>query len=81
VVGSEYFMQITVKLFANFRHGRFTTSIHEFPVGTRVAEVVQFQQIRPAEIGTIMLNNQYADPDRPLQNGDRLALFPLIGGG
>jgi DNA phosphorothioation-dependent restriction protein DptG len=74
-------MQITVKLFANFRHGRFTTSIQEFPVGTRVAEVSHFLQIQDGEIGTIMLNNQHADPGRPLQDGDRLAFFPLIGGG
>jgi molybdopterin converting factor small subunit len=77
----EQVMQITVNLFANFRHGRFTTSLQEFPVGTRIAEVVQSLQIQAGEIGTIMLNNQHADPDRPLQDGDRLALFPLIGGG
>jgi sulfur-carrier protein len=74
-------MQITVKLFANFRHGRFSTSIQAFPAGTHISEVIHFQQIRAAEIGTIMLNNRHADPDHLLQDGDRLALFPLIGGG
>jgi molybdopterin synthase sulfur carrier subunit len=74
-------MQITVKLFANFRNGRFSTSIQEFQDGTRISDVIQFQQIQAAEIGTIMLNNKHANPDRPLQDGDRLALFPLIGGG
>lgn len=74
-------MQITVKLFANFRHGRFSTSIQEIPAGTRIADIIQFQQIRSAEIGTIMLNNRHAEPDCLLQDGDRLALFPLIGGG
>ena len=74
-------MQITIKLFANFRNGRFATSIQEFPVGTRISDVIQFQQIQAGEIGTIMLNNQHAEPDYPLQDGDRLALFPLLGGG
>lgn len=74
-------MQITVKLFANFRHGRFSTSIQKFPAGTRIVDIIHFQQIRASEIGTIMLNNRHAEPDRPLQDGDRLALFPLLGGG
>ena len=74
-------MQITVKLFANFRLGRFITTTQEFPVGTRIAEVIHCLQIQITEIGTIMLNNRHADPDRQLQDGDRLALFPLVGGG
>lgn len=74
-------MQITVKLFAHFRLGRFVTDIREFPAGTRIAEVIHSLQIQAAEIGTIMLNNRHADPDRQLQEGDRLALFPLVGGG
>ncbi|HZV82112.1 MAG TPA: MoaD/ThiS family protein [Geobacteraceae bacterium] len=28
-----------------------------------------------------MLNNRHADPGSRLQDGDRLALFPLVGGG
>jgi len=74
-------MQITVKLFANFRNGRFASSIQEFPAGTRISDIIQSQQIQADEIGTIMLNNQHADPDRLLLDGDRLALFPLLGGG
>ena len=74
-------MQITVKLFANFRLGRFITDIHEYPVGTPIAEVIHFLQFKAGEIGTIMLNNRHAEPDHQLQEGDRLALFPLLGGG
>jgi len=74
-------MQITVKLFANFRLGRFITADREFPVDTRIADVINCLQIQASEIGTIMLNNRHADPDRLLQDGDQLALFPLVGGG
>ena len=49
MVGSEPVMQITIKLFANFRNGRFATSIQEFPDGTCISDVIQFQQIRAAE--------------------------------
>jgi len=74
-------MQITVKLFANFRLGRFITASKEYPSGTPIAEVIHSLQIRISEIGTIMLNNRHADPEQLLQDGDRLALFPLVGGG
>lgn len=74
-------MQITVKLFANFRTGRFITSDREFPGDTRIADVINLLQIQASEIGTIMLNNRHADPGCLLQDGDRLALFPLVGGG
>jgi len=74
-------MQITVKLFANFRLGRFITDTRQFPDGTRIADVINQLQIQATEIGTIMLNNRHADPGHRLQEGDRLALFPLVGGG
>ena len=74
-------MKITVKLFANFRLGRFITANREFPDGTRIADVITILQIQASEIGTIMLNNRHADPGSRLQDGDRLALFPLVGGG
>jgi sulfur carrier protein ThiS len=77
----EYHMRITVKLFANFRLGRFITEMREFPDGTRVADVITLLGIQATEIGTIMLNNRHADPGQQLREGDRLALFPLVGGG
>jgi len=74
-------MQITVKLFASFRKDRFITANREVAVGTCIAEVISMLQIPAAEIGTIMLNNRHADPGQQLHEGDRLALFPLVGGG
>ncbi len=74
-------MQITVKLFASFRTGRFITASREVPAGIVIADVINQLQIPAQEIGTIMLNNRHADPGQPLQEGDRLALFPLVGGG
>jgi len=74
-------MEITVKLFASFRKDRFITDEREFPDGTRIADVINMLLIPAEEIGTIMLNNRHADPGQQLQAGDRLALFPLVGGG
>jgi sulfur-carrier protein len=74
-------MQITVKLFATFRAGRFVSELREYPEGTRVADVVRELQISEPEIGMIMLNNRHAEMDHTLSTGENLALFPLLGGG
>jgi molybdopterin converting factor small subunit len=74
-------MQITVKLFASFRTGRFITASREIVAGSVIADVINELVIPAGEIGTIMLNNRHADPGQRLQEGDRLALFPLVGGG
>lgn len=74
-------MQITVKLFASFRTDRFVTDSREVACGTSIAEVISLLQIPAAEVGTIMLNSRHAEPEQRLQEGDRLALFPLVGGG
>jgi sulfur-carrier protein len=77
----EYAMQITVKLFASFRKDRFIAASREVDGSTCIADVINMLQIPAGEIGTIMLNNRHAEPGQQLQEGDRLALFPLVGGG
>jgi molybdopterin converting factor small subunit len=74
-------MQITVKLFATFRVGRFAATTRQYPQGTLIAEVIRELQIPEAQIGMIMLNNRHAEPDQQLNDGDNLSLFPLVGGG
>ncbi len=74
-------MQITVKLFASFRIGRFITAIREVGGETAISDVISQLGIPAEEVGTIMLNNRHADPGQLLKEGDRLALFPLVGGG
>lgn len=74
-------MQVTVKLFANFRAGRFVIADREYPSGTRIADVVRELEISEAEIGMIILDNRHAELDCKLDGGESLALFPLLGGG
>ena len=74
-------MQITVKLFANFRAGRFVSADREYPSGTRIADIVRELEIAEAEIGMIILDNRHAELDYTLVGGENLALFPLLGGG
>jgi sulfur-carrier protein len=74
-------MQITVKLFATFRAGRFAQAQRDYAAGTCVADVVRELQIAESEIGMIMVNGRHADPDHRLEAGASLSLFPLLGGG
>jgi molybdopterin converting factor small subunit len=74
-------MQITVKLFATLRVGRFAAAPKEYPAGTRIADVIGDLEIPDAQIGIIMLNGRHGESCQILAEGDSLSLFPLVGGG
>ena len=74
-------MQVTVKLFASFRNGRFKIEERELPEGTECRRVVLDLGLTEAEIGIIMLNGRHGVMDQKLNAGDVLSLFPLVGGG
>ncbi|MGE5517458.1 MAG: MoaD/ThiS family protein [Bacteroidota bacterium] len=74
-------MQITVKLFASFRAGRFVRDTRTIAAGTRIADIAAALDIGLSEIGIIMVNGRHADSDQELQDGVTLSLFPLLGGG
>jgi molybdopterin converting factor small subunit len=74
-------VRIKVKLFANFRDGRFSIEDQEYPSGTRIADIIEKLGIQPAEIGIILLESKHAEPEQELTDGANLALFPLLGGG
>lgn len=74
-------MQVTVKLFATFRNGRFKIEPRELPEGTDVRAVVLSLGLTEEEIGIIMLNGRHGELDSTLRENDTLSLFPLVGGG
>jgi molybdopterin converting factor small subunit len=74
-------MQVTVKLFANFRHGRFNIEVRQYPPGTTVGQIVEEIGIPKNELGILLVNSRHVALDRELHDGDTLALFPLVGGG
>ena len=74
-------MKITVKLFASFRIGRFKTEERESAAGTSVGRIVAELGLQEGELGIVLVNGRHAPLDRALQEGDQLALFPLVGGG
>ncbi len=74
-------MNITVKLFASFRNGRFDIEVKNYPDGTTVADVADILSLPQSELGIMMVNSRHVKLDRVLVDGDTLALFPLLGGG
>ena len=74
-------MQVTVKLFATFRTGRFEVARMEHPAGTTVGDIVDALGIRRDEIGILMVSGRHADLGDHPAPGDTISIFPPIGGG
>ena len=74
-------MQVTVKLFANFRNGRFDVAQLERPPGTTVGGIVDALGIPREEIGILMVRGRHAELDQQPAPGDTISIFPLVGGG
>ena len=74
---------ITVKLFAQYREGKFKVEQRRYPPGTVVDDVIAETEINVERypIGVMIINGRHVQGDRALQEGDTLALFPKVGGG
>ncbi|MBE0596615.1 MAG: MoaD/ThiS family protein [Desulfuromonadales bacterium] len=74
-------MQITTKLFASFRIGRFAAMPQSWPAGATVRQVVDQLGIPEGELGIVLINGRHVELGERLNEGDTLSLFPLVGGG
>lgn len=74
-------MALTVKLFANFRDGRFKEEAREYADGTKVGDIVDGLGIARPEVGVLFINGRHATFEQEPAPGDTVAIFPLIGGG
>ncbi len=74
-------MIVTVKLFAYFRDNRFIKEEWELKQGTKVIDIVNDLGIDPEEIGVLMINSRHTTLETELQEGNILAIFPVVGGG
>jgi sulfur-carrier protein len=74
-------MQLTVKLFATFRQGRFEVARLEQPAGTTVGGIVDDLAIPRGEIGFVLVRGRHAELDHQPAPGDTVSIFPLVGGG
>jgi len=74
-------INVTIKLFAHFRNGRFKEADHQFAPGVDCRQVILGLGFKLSEMGIVMVNGQHAPLDYQLNERDTLALFPLVGGG
>ena len=74
-------MQVTIKLFANFRNDRFIKEVQTIAPGSTVGAIVSELALTGEEVGVILINGRHSNLEQPLTEGDILSLFPLVGGG
>ena len=74
-------MQVTVKLFANFRNNRFNKEVRTIAPDVTVGAIVAELAIAEDEVGVVLINGRHGNLDQSLTEGDNLSLFPLVGGG
>jgi molybdopterin converting factor small subunit len=73
---------ITLKLFATLRaYAPENADRFAIAAGETVADVLRGLKIPEKEAKLIFINNIRRERDTPLQDGDRLGVFPPVGGG
>lgn len=75
-------MNIAIKCFASL--SRFTppdADAYPMEPGLTVAGLIARLGIPPAEIKLVFVNGSHVEQDAPLADGDRVGLFPAVGGG
>ena len=78
-------MRVEVRLYATLRRyalsaadGVLNIDVHE---GSKVSDVIASVGVNADEVHIVMDNGVSSPPDQMLVEGDRLGLFPPIGGG
>jgi sulfur-carrier protein len=74
-------MNVTLKLFATFRTGRFSKEIREYAPGITVKSILNELKLPEDDIGATLINGIHVEEDAELKDGDTLSIFPLVGGG
>lgn len=75
-------MNLEIKCFATLAEfsppgGR----LENIPDGSTVAQIMTLLGVPSEDVRIIFINGVHAAPDAPLCHGDRLGLFPAVGGG
>ncbi|MFV0480785.1 MAG: MoaD/ThiS family protein [Campylobacteraceae bacterium] len=72
---------ILVKLFATLRENRGKEVLIPFAEGMDVAFVVSHLLIDPKDVAIILVNGRHQKMETKLADGQKLFLFPPVGGG
>ncbi len=79
-------IQLEVRLFANLRDyhpeiGRGDSLHIKLDDHARMSDLIAQLKVPRKEISMMMVNGKHVKEDHPLKDGDRVGIFPLIGGG
>ena len=74
-------MDVTVQLYAGLRHNRFTARQHTCAESATVQSLLDELNIHSSQVGIVVVNQQCGYPDHALHDGDRVCVYPVIGGG
>ena len=74
-------MQLNVKCFATLAEKSPPGGVWELPEGTDVSRLMDSLRIPAAEVKIIFINGVVMEADAVLHDGDRVGLFPAVGGG
>ncbi len=74
-------MRVNVKCFATLAEKSPPGGVCQVSEGADAARLMQILGVPAAEVKLIFINRVAAEPDSPLRDGDRVGLFPAVGGG
>jgi molybdopterin synthase sulfur carrier subunit len=78
--------KVEVRLFASLRKyqpgaGDGDVSALELTDNAKLADLIDKLRVPREQIGVLMVNGKWQKEDYLLKDGDRVGIFPLIGGG
>lgn len=75
-------MHVTVKCFATLnRFQPAESEAYPFAQGETVADLISRLGIAQKDVAVLFVNGVHAQPEQTLAHGDRVGLFPAVGGG
>jgi len=74
-------MRITFELYASLGAGRFGENVLELPSGSSVQQIMKETGIPEPFMGIMVVNGKHAQLDTILEDGDKIDLLPIVGGG
>jgi len=76
-------INITIKLFAQYREGRFKIENRSYPKNSTIEDVLVDIELdlKKYPVGVLMVNGRHVQEDFVLDDGQILAIFPKVGGG
>ena len=72
---------VEVRLFATFREGREKIIYVDTENAHNVEDICRLYGIPMEEVAIFLVNGRHSDLQKPVKEGDILALFPPVGGG